>query len=124
MPAPATNPTTGQADYSAAWAEYYRRQGMNEYADAIIAQARGEAQPGAAAAASAQQPAAVQQQQAQQMAPGAAGNQEQWQQQWQQWQQQWAQQQWAQQGAQGQQQPQQQPSMNNGGQWGPGPAAQ
>ncbi|VDP89929.1 unnamed protein product [Echinostoma caproni] len=40
MPPPTFNPYTGQPDYSAAWAEYYRRQGMPEYADAILRQAQ------------------------------------------------------------------------------------
>ncbi|GAA53260.1 far upstream element-binding protein [Clonorchis sinensis] len=40
MPPPTFNPYTGQPDYSAAWAEYYRRQGMHDYADAIVRQAQ------------------------------------------------------------------------------------
>lgn len=31
----AVNPQTGQMDYSAAWAEYYRQQGMYQQAQAI-----------------------------------------------------------------------------------------
>jgi Domain of unknown function (DUF1897) len=30
------NPATGQLDYSAAWAEYYRQQGMPQHAQAIL----------------------------------------------------------------------------------------
>lgn len=58
MPAPTLNPHTGQPDYSAAWIEYYRRQGMHEYADMIQRQAQqqysqyqqgpGPSQPGSA----------------------------------------------------------------------------
>ena len=33
------NPQTGQLDYSAAWAEYYRQQGMHYHAQAILQQA-------------------------------------------------------------------------------------
>jgi far upstream element-binding protein len=50
--AQAVNPQTGQPDYSAAWAEYYRQQGMFAQAQAILAQA-GQGQqggPGAGAA--------------------------------------------------------------------------
>ncbi|PAA67143.1 hypothetical protein BOX15_Mlig030159g1, partial [Macrostomum lignano] len=65
MPAPQFNSQTGQLDYSLAWAEYYRRQGMNEYADAILRQS--------------------QQQPQQQPAGGAVANDNQWQQ-WQSWQ--------------------------------------
>lgn len=32
---PAVNPHTGQPDYSAQWAAYYRSQGMHEQADMI-----------------------------------------------------------------------------------------
>ena len=30
------NPETGQVDYSAAWAEYYRQLGMHDQANAIL----------------------------------------------------------------------------------------
>lgn len=34
------NPSTGQADYSQAWVEYYRSLGMHDQAEAILAQSR------------------------------------------------------------------------------------
>ncbi|XP_021376155.1 far upstream element-binding protein 2-like isoform X2 [Mizuhopecten yessoensis] len=40
---PSINPQTGQADYSQAWAEYYRQQGMHYQANLILQQAQ---QPG------------------------------------------------------------------------------
>jgi hypothetical protein len=42
---PSINPTTGQADYSQAWVEYYRSLGMHEQADAILRQTT-QSQPG------------------------------------------------------------------------------
>ena len=50
------NPSTGQADYSAQWADYYRSMGMNREAEAIEAQ-RG--QGGATAGPPQAQPAAA-----------------------------------------------------------------
>lgn len=32
----AINPHTGQLDYSAAWADYYRQQGLHQHAQAIL----------------------------------------------------------------------------------------
>ncbi|XP_064617106.1 far upstream element-binding protein 1-like isoform X2 [Liolophura sinensis] len=46
-PSPAINPQTGQPDYSAAWVEYYRQQGMHMQASMILQQAnQGGAQQG------------------------------------------------------------------------------
>ncbi|VDN03674.1 unnamed protein product [Thelazia callipaeda] len=55
--APAVNPQTGQPDYSAQWAEYYRSMGMHEQAALIENQLKQNAAAAAAAAAVAQQPA-------------------------------------------------------------------
>lgn len=54
--APAINPQTGQPDYSAQWAEYYRSLGMHDQAAMIEQQAKANQ----AAAASVQQPVAPQ----------------------------------------------------------------
>lgn len=43
-PAPTVNPQTGQMDYSAAWAEYYRQQGLYQQAQAITQQQPGGGQ--------------------------------------------------------------------------------
>lgn len=37
----AINPQTGQLDYSAAWAEYYRQQGMYSHAQAVLSGTAG-----------------------------------------------------------------------------------
>lgn len=55
--APTVNPQTGQPDYSAQWAEYYRSMGMHEQAAIIENQLKQNA-AAAAAAAVAAQPAA------------------------------------------------------------------
>lgn len=49
----AINPSTGQPDYSAQWAEYYRNMGMHDQAAKIEAQMRGGG--GAAAGGPSQQ---------------------------------------------------------------------
>lgn len=41
-PQPSINPHTGQLDYSAAWADYYRQQGMHQHAQAILQAASGQ----------------------------------------------------------------------------------
>lgn len=40
-PQPTINPQTGQLDYSAAWAEYYRQQGMYSHAQAVLSGTAG-----------------------------------------------------------------------------------
>lgn len=52
--APTVNPQTGQPDYSAQWAEYYRSMGMHEQAAIIENQLKQNAAAAAAAAAVAQ----------------------------------------------------------------------
>ena len=42
--APQVNPQTGQPDYSAQWAEYYRSLGMHKEAEAIELQAKQQQQ--------------------------------------------------------------------------------
>jgi len=116
-PAPSLNPCTGQLDYSAAWADYYRKHGMMEFADAIMKQSNTPQaqQPQQQMAPS--QPAPVQSQvpmQGQQMQGQYDYNQ------WQQWQQYQAWQAYQQQpGAPGQAQagayPQQAQAMQPGG---------
>merc|ERR1719323_1998683 len=54
---PAINPATGQPDYSAQWADYYRSLGMTKEAEMIEGQ-MGPAQPQAAAPAAAAAPGA------------------------------------------------------------------
>ncbi|GMT02845.1 hypothetical protein PENTCL1PPCAC_25019, partial [Pristionchus entomophagus] len=52
---PAINPSTGQPDYSAQWAEYYRNMGMHDQAAKIEAQMRGGVAGGAGGAPGATQ---------------------------------------------------------------------
>lgn len=53
------NPSTGQADYSAQWADYYRSMGMVREAEAIEAQMRGGQTRGPSVAPTAALPAAA-----------------------------------------------------------------
>lgn len=56
---PSVNPSTGQADYSQAWVEYYRSLGMYEQADAILKQNAASTGGSTAAATNGSSQAAV-----------------------------------------------------------------